>query len=143
MPLGCVLGWAQETMYYMGSRSRLRYDLVFVYKMLFGLVDLKFSDYFTLTTSTTRGWRSPLSWIFNFFENFNGRTSQKRSNCVTVPNLVEIGQNAAEIWRLFDFSKWRPPPSWIFTFQIFNGRAAQRAELCRRAKFCRNRPKRG
>jgi len=35
---------------------RLRYDLVFVYKMPFGLVDLKFSDYFILrTSSTTRG----------------------------------------------------------------------------------------
>jgi len=35
---------------------RLRYDLVFVYKILFGLVDLNFSDYFTLRTSSiTRG----------------------------------------------------------------------------------------
>jgi len=35
---------------------RLHYDLVFVYKMLFGLVNLKFSDSFTLRAgSTTRG----------------------------------------------------------------------------------------
>jgi len=35
---------------------RLCYNLVFVYKILFVLVDLKFSDYFTLrTSSTTRG----------------------------------------------------------------------------------------
>jgi len=41
-----------------------------------------------------------------------------------MPNLVEIGQTAAEIWRFFDFSRWRPPPSWIFKFQTFNGRTA-------------------
>jgi len=35
-------------------------------------------------------------------------------NCVDMPNLVEIGQNAAEIWPFFDFSRWRQPPYWIF-----------------------------
>ena len=33
------------------------------------------------------------------------RTAQKGSNCVIVPNFVDIGQTAAEIWRFFDFSK--------------------------------------
>ena len=32
----------------------------------------------------------------------------KRSNCVTMPNFVEIAQNAAEIWQFLDFSRWRP-----------------------------------
>jgi len=25
-----------------------------------------------------------------------------------MPNLVEIGRNVAEIWRFFDFPRWRP-----------------------------------
>jgi len=31
-------------------------------------------------------------------------------NCVTVQNIMPIGQVVAEIWRFFDFlfSKWRP-----------------------------------
>jgi len=33
--------------------------------------------------------------------------------CIIVPNFVEIGQTAAEIWLFLDFSLWRPPPSWI------------------------------
>jgi len=33
-------------------------------------------------------------------------------------NLVEIGQTVAEIWRFFNFSRWRPPPFWIF--EIWN-----------------------
>ena len=30
------------------------------------------------------------------------------SNCVCMPNFVEIAQTAAEIWRFFIFSRWRP-----------------------------------
>ena len=37
-----------------------------------------------------------------------------------LPNFVEIARTAAEIWRFFDFSRWRPPPSWIF--EIWNRR---------------------
>jgi len=33
---------------------------------------------------------------------------------LVLPNLVEISGTVAEIWRFFDFSRWRPPPSWIF-----------------------------
>jgi len=31
-------------------------------------------------------------------------------------------------WRFFDFSKWRPPPPWIFRISIFNGRKAQEGQ---------------
>jgi len=42
--------------------------------------------------------------------------------CVTVPNLVQIGQTVAETWRFNGFSKYRPSISWIFKKnQIFNG----------------------
>jgi len=27
---------------------------------------------------------------------------------VAMPNLVKFGQTAAEVWRFFDFSRWRP-----------------------------------
>ena len=40
-------------------------------------------------------------------------------NCVPVPNIVEIGQTAAEIRRFFDFQMWRPPPSWILKISNF------------------------
>ena len=44
------------------------------------------------------------------FQNFKLLTvgSSRGSKCVILPNLVEIGQNTAEIWRFFDFSRWRP-----------------------------------
>ena len=39
--------------------------------------------------------------------------------CMYVPNFVKIGPTAAEIWQFLDFSKWRPPPSWIFEISNF------------------------
>jgi len=36
-----------------------------------------------------------------------------------VPNFVKIGQSVAKILRFFDFSRWRPPPSWIFEIVNF------------------------
>ena len=51
------------------------------------------------------------------FGNFKFLTvgTLKRSNCVCMPNFGEIAQNAAEIWRFFNFSRWRP--SAILDFQ--------------------------
>jgi len=37
----------------------------------------------------------------------------------SMPNFVKIGQSVAKILRFFDFSRWRPPPSWIFEFVNF------------------------
>jgi len=30
-----------------------------------------------------------------------------------MPNFVEIGQTAAQVWWFFDFPRWRPP-TWIY-----------------------------
>ena len=46
-------------------------------------------------------------------------------NCVAVPNLVEIGRNAAEIWRFFNFTRWRRRHLGFSKFDIFNGRTAE------------------
>jgi len=50
-------------------------------------------------------------------------------NCTTVPNFVEIGQTAPELWRFLDFPRWRPPPSWIFKISYFNCRTAQMGRI--------------
>jgi len=43
-----------------------------------------------------------------------GVEGSRESKCVTVPNFAAIVQTVAEICRFFDFSRWQPPPSWIF-----------------------------
>ena len=55
------------------------------------------------------------------FQNFKFLTPERSrgSNCISVPNFVKIGWTAAEIWRFFDLSRWRPPPSWIFKISKF------------------------
>ena len=55
------------------------------------------------------------------FKNFTFLTvgTVMRSKCFTMPNFVKVGPTAAEIWRFFYFSRWRPPPSWIFEISNF------------------------
>jgi len=36
-----------------------------------------------------------------------------------MPSFVKIGQSVAKILRFFDFSRWRPSPSWIFEIVNF------------------------
>jgi len=57
-------------------------------------------------------WRPPPSSIFwNFKFSTVGRL--KRSNCVTAPNFVEIGQTVAEMMIFRFFQNGGSPPSWI------------------------------
>jgi len=50
---------------------------------------------------------------------------------------VSIGQTVAEIWPFFDFSRRRPPPSWIFKiWKLLTVKRFDRTDRRRRAKFC-------
>ena len=42
------------------------------------------------------------------------------SRHITMPDFLETGPFVAEILWFFDFSKWRPPSSWIFKFVKFH-----------------------
>jgi len=58
--------------------------------------------------------------------------------------FLATGSTIAEIWRYFDFSRWRSPPSWIFKFLKFlTVRRLKRAELHWHAKLGWNRFKHG
>jgi len=80
---------------------------------------------------------------------------------ISVLNFVKIGQSVAKILRFFDFSRWRPSPSWIFeiiNFYLLTVSVGPRritvpnwnciilfvivvktVETHQHAKFCRNR----
>jgi len=36
-----------------------------------------------------------------------------------MPNFIKIDQSVANTLRFFDFSRWRPPPSWIIELANF------------------------
>ena len=44
--------------------------------------------------------------------------------CFLVQNFAEIGQLVDDLWPKKRFSRWRPPPSWIFKISIFGHVAA-------------------
>jgi len=53
------------------------------------------------------------SWKFQLPVTFGGQMY------VIVPNFAKISQTVPEIWPIFDFSGWRPPPSWILEILKF------------------------
>jgi len=56
-----------------------------------------------------------------------------------VPNFVEIGETAAEVWRFLIVQDGGGAILNFLQFQIFNGRRRKGVELRRPAKFDRNR----
>jgi len=39
--------------------------------------------------------------------------------CFLIQNFAEIGQSVYDLWPKKQFSRWRPPPSWILKIPIF------------------------
>jgi len=81
-----------------------------------------------------------------FFSNFKFLTvgRLRRPICVGIINMVEIGQNEAEISRFFYFFQMAAAAILDFSnFKFLTVGRLKRAELRRRAKFGRNRSKRG
>jgi len=39
--------------------------------------------------------------------------------CITMPNFIKICQPIAELLQFFNFSRWRPLPSWIYEILYF------------------------
>ena len=74
------------------------------------------------------------------FQRFGRSTG---SNCVHVPNFVEIAQNAAMIWQFFNFSRWRPSAILDFqTLEISTSDPIRRPNMRHRTKFREDRSNR-
>jgi len=55
----------------------------------------------------------PPSWIFKIAK-FYWLFRYRAWRCISKPNFVKICQSVAKLLTFFDFSWWRPSPSWIF-----------------------------
>ena len=85
-------------------------------------------------------WRPPPSWIFTNSKFFLRTIHCRGPICVTVPNLIKIGQTFAEIWRFNGFfSKWRSPAILDLLGAYWDHRRRPLDGLHRCAKFGRNR----
>jgi len=94
------------------------------------------------TKSVPAAWNKRLPYCNNstsllsltFYSSLESQFASARGRkFVTVSSFVEIGQTASEIWRFFEFPRWRPLPSWIFNISNFNGRTAEEgwtASIC-------------
>ena len=58
--------------------------------------------------------------------------------CITVPNLIKIGQMVAEMWWFNGFQNGSCPPSWIFEIQFLTFWEAKRPILLHHTKFCKD-----
>ena len=87
-------------------------------------------------------WRLPPSWILEI-SNFFSVATLKKVELRRRAKIVEIAQNAAEIWRFFNFSWWRP--SAILDFQkleISTSGPIRRTNMRHRTKFREDRSNR-
>ena len=123
-----------------GPYTFLQNDSFFTFIFAVFLRNAKDIQYHTKLVLAAWNKRPPCSNNSSSLLSFTFHSSPEAAVCISVRakprnrvNFVEIGQTAAEILRFFDFSRWRPPPSWIFNILNFNGRDAQdgrTAPLC-------------
>ena len=90
-------------------------------------------------------WRPSAILNFQKLEIFNFRSRPFGGPiCVIVPNFAKIGRSVPEILPIFDFSRWRPPPSWILEMSNFWRLGRSRGSKCVCVpNFCCNRWNRG
>ena len=52
-------------------------------------------------------------------QTFNGRQTYEGEHASSYENFVAVGDTVVDIRDFSIFSRWRPPPAWIFTISNF------------------------